>query len=166
MMCVLVYTLVVRYLSHQLTLLSPFLGLYCLLAMVGATLPDIDWLIMRLYPRRVWGKFGHRNPLTHSILLPLLLWLFFYWLDWSFSLYSVYEIPYSPTVLLTNMENVGWSCFHALTIGIASHLLADNIKTGNLVWIPHNQEKWWYTIQGGLTIALLSQTGFFHFGGW
>jgi len=131
------YVLSVKYLSPaQELLLSPFFALYCLTAMVGALFPDVDWAIDRVIP-----GFGHRNPLTHSLLGPLLLYI---------PLFS-YKVSHP---LLINSYN-------AFTFGIATHLFGDVMKTGNLTWIKsRKQEHAWYILNGIVLVALLYVTEF------
>jgi len=105
--------------------------------MVGALFPDIDWTINRFI-----SGFGHRNPLTHSLLGSLLLYI---------PLLS-YKISHP---LLINS-------FNAFTLGIATHLLGDLIKTGNLTWIKSRKlEHAWYFLNGIVLVVLLFVTEFF-----
>lgn len=135
-----IYVLSVKYLSgNDEVLLSPFFALFCITAMLGALFPDIDWAIDRLIP-----GFGHRNPLTHSLLTPLLLYTMMYY----------YRV--SQTILI--------NIYDAFTISIATHLLGDVIKTGSLVWIKSRRiEKAWYMLNGAFLIVLLNLTGFLSF---
>lgn len=134
-----IYVLAARYLSSaEALLLSPFLALYCLLTMLGSLFPDVDWQIDK-YVR----GFGHRNPITHSLLIPLALYYPFrgYWL----------------------LNPVAAACFDAFTLGVAAHLLGDTIKTGNLVWIhTRKHENKWYLLNGFALLVLLHFTGFFN----
>lgn len=131
------YVLTVKYLSHaQELLLSPFFALYCLTAMVGALFPDVDWAIDRVIP-----GFGHRNPLTHSLLGPLLLYI---------PIFS-YEVSHP---LLINSYN-------AFTFGIATHLFGDLMKRGNLTWVKsRKQEHAWYILNGIVLVVILYMTEF------
>ncbi len=133
-----IYVLAIRYLSDAgATLLSPFLALYCILAMTGSLFPDIDWRIDAHF-----RGFGHRNPLTHSLLTPLVLYLMMQRLNIS-----------EPTVI---------ACFSAFTLGVAAHMLGDLIKTGNLVWIPSRKhENMWYALNASALLILLYSVGFF-----
>lgn len=135
---VLLYILSVQYLSEATEIfLSPFLTIYFLLAMVGALFPDVDWQVMR-----IWGCFGHRNPITHSLFIPMLILFLIYY----FRLFQVDIL----------------AAYHAFTLGMASHLLGDLIKTGNLVWINKRYENTWFIVNGLILIVLLYLTGFFN----
>jgi len=140
MLAVLLYLLSVRYLSPVPELLfSPFFAFYCLTAMVGALYPDVDWALDRVFPR-----FGHRNPLTHSLLLPVLLYL------------PLYYYGLSQPLLL--------HFFDAFTFGVGTHLLGDVIKRGNLVWFTSSKhESVWYLLNGIVLVVLLNRTGFIPF---
>jgi hypothetical protein len=137
MLAIPLYILSVKYLSRTPELLStPFFAFYCLTTMVGALFPDIDWTI-----DRVISGFGHRNPLTHSLIGSLLLYI---------PLFS-YKISHP---LLINSYN-------AFTLGIATHLLGDLIKTGNLTWIKsRKQEHAWFILNGIMLVVLLYLTEF------
>ena len=131
------YVLSVRYLSDaEGVLLSPFLFLYLFIVMMGSVFPDVDWVFVTLF-----RGFGHRNPITHSITIPALLLAF-----------------------LINL-NVTWGLiivsYNTFTFGVATHLLGDFVKTGNIVWISKRYENLWYSINGVLTFLLLYYTGFF-----
>ena len=140
MLAVLLYLLSVRYLSCVPELLvSPFFAFYCLTVMVGALFPDVDWALDRVIPR-----FGHRNPLTLSLLLPVLLYLPIYY----------YELS-QP--LLINF-------YDAFTFGVGTHLLGDVIKRGNLVWLESRKHEYtWYLLNGIVLVVLLNLTGFIQF---
>ena len=146
-----IYVLAVRYLSDPATVLSPFFVLYLFTAMVGALFPDIDWLIMR----HVYEGFGHRNPITHSAIIPLTLAI----------LFRLYHLPTYTGIFMSGipysiaLEDVQLSLLNAFVLGIASHLLADHVKTGKLVWF--HKDKYWYVLQGAFTIGILFFTGFF-----
>ncbi len=130
------YVLAVRYLSDfEEVLLSPFLFLYLLLVMVGSLFPDIDWMVMKLLKR-----FGHRNPITHSVLIPALF------------LISIAPPNISKDLLVS---------YDAFTFGVTTHLFGDVVKTGNLVWIGKRYENLWYLVNGLLTFLLLYFTNFF-----
>jgi len=132
------YVLCVRYLSDAVAvLMSPYLAVYCFTAMVGALFPDVDWVVMRVNRR-----FGHRNPLTHSLFVPLIL----------FALISYYKGDYQ--LLLASYD--------AFIFGVATHLFGDMIHTGNLVWIKSRRyENLWYILNGLSTVLLLCLAGFF-----
>lgn len=138
MLAVPIYILAVRYLSDAATiLLSPFLALYCLLTMMGSLFPDVDWAITRYI-----HSFGHRNPLTHSLLIPII----------PYVLMEYYGVS-NPTLT---------ACYNAFTLGVAAHLLGDLVKTGNLVWIKSRRhENKWYIANGFALVALLYLTDFF-----
>jgi len=140
MLTILLYVLCAGYLSNpQEVLLSPFLAFYCLTAMVGSLFPDLDWTIAKIVP-----GFGHRNPLTHSFLVPILLFI------------SIYDFKISQPVLL--------NFYNAFTFGTATHLFGDLIKTGNLTWINSRKyENTWYILNGIALMVLLYLTGFFKF---
>ena len=133
-----IYVLAVRYLSDASTiLLSPFLALYCILTMVGSLFPDVDWVVAERVP-----GFGHRNPLTHSLLVPLAL----------HAIMGYYKVS----------DPISVACFDAFTLGVAAHLLGDLVKTGNLVWIKSRRyENKWYVVNGFAVIILLYFSGFF-----
>jgi membrane-bound metal-dependent hydrolase YbcI (DUF457 family) len=134
---VLLYILSVQYLSEASEiLLSPLFPVYCLLTIVGALFPDVDWKVAKIL-----RGFGHRNPITHSLLIPILL------------LFIIHRFELSQTEVL--------AAYNAFTLGVASHLLGDLIKTGNLVWIPKQHEDAWFIVNGVILIALLYFTGFF-----
>ena len=136
MLTVPTYVLAVRYLSDfQEVLLSPFLFVYLLLVMVGSLFPDIDWVFMKIFK-----SFGHRNPITHSVLIPALF------------LVSITPQNISKDLLIS---------FDAFTFGVTTHLFGDVIKTGNLVWIEKKYENLWYLMNGVLTFLLLYFTNFF-----
>lgn len=138
MMVIPLYVLSVRYFSDAIAvLLSPYLAVYCLLSMIGSLFPDVDWTIMKLYRR-----FGHRNPLTHSSLFPFIL----------FALISYYK-AYYPAMLA--------SC-NAFIFGVSTHLFGDMVKTGNLVWVRSRKyENSWYILNGVVVVLLLYLNGFF-----
>ena len=140
MLAVLLYLLSVRYLSPVPELLfSPFFAFYCLMAMVGALFPDVDWALDRVIPR-----FGHRNPLTHSLLLPVLLYL------------PIYYYGLSQPLLL--------HFYDAFTFGVGTHLLGDVIKRGNLVWFTSGKREYaWYLLNGIVWVVLVNLTGFIPF---
>lgn len=131
------YVLSVKYLAHaQDLLLSPFFALYCLTAMVGALFPDVDWAIDRVIP-----GFGHRNPLTHSLLGPLLIYI------------PIFSYKISHPLLINS--------YNAFTFGIATHLFGDLMKQGNLTWIKsRKQEHSWYILNGVVLVVLLYMTEF------
>jgi len=137
MLAIPLYVLSVKYLSRTPELLlSPFFAFYCLTTMLGALFPDIDWTI-----DRVISGFGHRNPLTHSLLGPLLLYI------------PLFSYKVSPTLLINS--------YNAFTLGIATHLLGDVIKTGNLTWIKSRKlEHAWYVLNGIVLVILLYVTEF------
>jgi hypothetical protein len=122
------YVLSVKYLSHaQELLVSPFFALYCLTAMVGALFPDVG--------------FGHRNPLTHSLLGPLLLYI------------PIFSYKVSHPLLINS--------YNAFTFGIATHLFGDLMKRGNLTWVKsRKQEHAWYILNGAVLVVLLYMTEF------
>lgn len=140
MLVIFLFLLSVRFLSDaEKVLFSPFLAFYCITAMVGSLFPDIDWIIARIVPR-----FGHRNPITHSFLAPLLLFI------------SIYNYEISQPVIL--------NFYNAFTFGIATHLFGDLIKTGNLVWVKSRKyENVWYVLNGIVLIVLLYLADFFKF---
>jgi hypothetical protein len=137
MLAIPLYVLSIKYLSRaQELLLSPFFAFYCLMAMLGALYPDVDWTIDRVIP-----GFGHRNPLTHSLLGPLLLYI---------PLFS-YQVSYP---LLINSYN-------AFTFGIATHLFGDLMKTGNFTWIKSRKQEYaWFVLNGIVLVFLLYMTEF------
>ena len=137
MLAIPLYILSVKYLSRTPELLSsPFFAFYCLTTMVGALFPDIDWTI-----DRVISGFGHRNPLTHSLLGSLLLYI------------PLFGYKISHPLLINS--------YNAFTLGIATHLLGDLIKTGNLTWIKSRKlEHAWYVLNGIVLIILLCVTEF------
>ena len=132
------YVLSVRYLSDAVgVLLSPYFAVYCFLTMIGSLFPDVDWIIMRVYRR-----FGHRNPLTHSLFFPLLF----------FVLISFFRIDY-PVLLAS---------YDAFIFGVASHLFGDLMQTSSLVWIRSRKyDNMWYFLNGFILLLLLYLTGFF-----
>ena len=140
-----IYVLAVRYLSFKELLLSPYLFVFCIATMIGSLYPDIDWSLGFL-------GFRHRSPLTHSFILPLgihiLLWYYLPKQDW----------------ITINLSGLGalLPVYQAFLIGVASHLVGDNIQTGNLVKIPKVYEKYWYTMQGLIVIYFLYLTNFFN----
>lgn len=156
------YMLIVGYTSNDPVsiLLSPLSALFILVLMAGALFPDIDWII----ERHVWRHFGHRNPITHSVAIPAVLLIF--WLHFSTVLPKV-----ESNIRIVDSElgrlNIAYNFDPVTTIlqvffiGVALHLLEDNIKTGNLVWIGKRHEEYWYFLQGGLTLLVLALTGFF-----
>jgi hypothetical protein len=137
MLAIPLYVISVQFLSRAPDLVqSPFFAAYCLVAMVGALFPDVDWAIDRVLP-----GFGHRNPLTHSLLGPLLLYLLFG----------------SDTIAHPLLLNA----YHAFTFGIATHLFGDVLKRGNLAWIrSRKHERTWYLLNGIVVIVLLHVTEF------
>lgn len=138
MIAIPLYVLSVRYLSDAMTvLLSPFFAIYCLFSMVGSLFPDVDWVIMRAYRR-----FGHRNPLTHSLFIPSLLFILIF-----------YYKAYNPVLLAT---------YNAFIFGVATHLFGDVMRTGNLVWIKSRRyENLWYFLNGVVVVLLLYLADFF-----
>jgi membrane-bound metal-dependent hydrolase YbcI (DUF457 family) len=131
-----IYVLAIRYLSDFTSvLLSPFLFVYLLLVMVGALFPDVDWIVMKPIKR-----FGHRNPITHSVLIP-----------------ALFLISFAPQTISREL----FVLYDAFTFGVATHLFGDFVKTGNLVWIGRKYENLWYLVNGLLTFLLLYFTSFF-----
>jgi len=131
------YVLAVRYLSDaEGVLLSPFLFLYLFIVMVGSVFPDVDWVFVKLF-----RCFGHRNPITHSVMIPTLLLAFLIYLN----------VMWDPIIV----------SYNAFTFGVATHLLGDFVKTGNIVWISKRYENLWYLANGVSAILLLYSTGFF-----
>ena len=137
MLAIPLYVISVKYLSRTPELLlSPFFAFYCLTTMIGALFPDIDWTIDRII-----SGFGHRNPLTHSLLGPLLLYI------------PLFSYKVSPPLLINS--------YNAFTIGIATHLFGDLVKTGNLTWIKSRKlEHAWYVLNGIVLVGLLYVTEF------
>ena len=136
MLSVPTYVLAVRYLSDfREVLLSPLLFLYLLLVMVGSLFPDVDWVFVKMFK-----SFGHRNPITHSVLIPALF------------LVSIAPQNISKDLLVS---------YGAFTFGVTTHLFGDFVKTGNLVWIGRKYENLWYLVNGLLTFLLLYFTSFF-----
>lgn len=132
-----VYVIMLRYLSYPETLLSDYLFVLIFATMVGSLFPDIDlWFSNNLNILR------HRNAFTHSVLFPALLYGIIMYTNIS---HYVMLIP----------------ILQAFLIGVASHLIGDNIKTGNLVGISPKWEDIWYTVNGILTLVILYITGFF-----
>lgn len=138
MLAVPLYVLAIRYLSNaESVLLSPFLFVYCILTMVGSLFPDVDWAIMKVY-----RGFGHRNPITHSIIIPALV--------------SLIALYYGVTdlILLPSLN--------AFVFGVAAHLFGDVVRTGNLVWIrTRKYESLWYLSNGVVVVIILGLIGFF-----
>lgn len=131
------YVLAVRHLSDaEGVLLSPFLSLYLLIVMLGSVFPDVDWIFVK-----VFKSFGHRNPITHSVAIPALL----------LALLIHLKVSWDPIIV----------SYNAFTFGVATHLLGDFIKTGNLIWISKRYENLCYSVNGVLTFLLLHSTGFF-----
>jgi membrane-bound metal-dependent hydrolase YbcI (DUF457 family) len=131
------YVLAVRYLSDaEGVLLSPFLFLYLFIGMVGSVFPDVDWVFVKLF-----RGFGHRNPITHSVAIPALI----------LALIIHLKLAWEPIIV----------SYNSFTFGVATHLLGDFIKTGNIVWISKKYENLWYSINGGLSFVLLYSSGFF-----
>ncbi len=137
MLAIPLYVLSVQSLSRMPDLpQSPFFAAFCLVAMAGALFPDVDWAIDRVLP-----GFGHRNPLTHSLLGPLLVYLL---------------LSHAPVVhpLFLHM-------YHAFTFGVTTHLLGDALKTGNLIGIRSRRyERTWYLLNMGGLVVLLRVTDF------
>ena len=131
------YVLAVRYLSDaEGVLLSPFLFLYLFVVMVGSVFPDVDWVFVKLF-----RGFGHRNPITHSVAIPALL----------LALLIHLKVSWDPIIV----------SYNAFIFGVATHLLGDFVKTGNIVWINKKYENIWYAINGLSTVRLLCFAGFF-----
>jgi hypothetical protein len=103
--------------------------------MFGSLFPDVDWIVKKMFKR-----FGHRNPTTHSVLIPALF------------LISIAPQNISKELLVS---------YDAFTFGVATHLFGDFGKTGNLVWIGRKYENLWYLVNGLLTFLLLYFTSFF-----
>ena len=143
-----IYVLAIRYLSYKEVLLSPWLFLFCISTMVGSLFPDIDWKLQ-------WLGLRHRSPITHSFIIPL--GLFFV---------LKYGLPTQNWITINIPDiNPFLHMYQAFLIGVASHLVGDNIQTGNLVKIPKRYEKYWYTVQGGIVIYFLHLTNFFNLSG-
>ncbi len=96
----------------------------------GSLYPDVDLLIMR-----VWPSFGHRNPLTHSALLPLIL--VFSALKLRGSAAFRFVVPFLTSFL----------------IGVGSHLIGDLVKTANIVGVPARIENFWHTINAAFCLV-------------
>lgn len=128
-------------------LISPLLALYLLFNMVGSTWPDVDWKLK-------WLGLRHRSPITHSFIVPGILHLLI-----------IYVLPkYQTLVVGETLSSIILVSYQAFLIGVAAHLLGDNVKTGNLVNVPKRWEFWWYFVQGGVVIVMLYFTGFFSVG--
>ena len=156
-----IYMLIVGYASKDPVsiLLSPFSAIFVLVLMVGALFPDIDWAI----DRHVKG-FGHRNPITHSVAIPAVLLIAWYHLlavlPTVTSSVRIVESELGSLNILYNFDPIT-TTLQVFFLGAALHLLEDNIRTGNLVWIEKRHEQYWYFLQGGLTLLVLALTGFF-----
>ncbi len=137
MLAIPLYVLSVQSVSRTPDLLqSPLFAAFCLVVMVGALFPDVDWAIDRVLP-----GFGHRNPLTHSLLGPLLVYLLL------IRAQVTHPLPLHM--------------YHAFTFGMATHLLGDALKTGNLIGIrSRTHERTWYLLNIGGLVVLLYMTDF------
>ncbi len=137
MLAIPLYVLSVQSVSQTPDLLqSPLFAAFCLVAMVGALFPDVDWAIDRVLP-----GFGHRNPLTHSLVGPLLIYLL------------LSRVPVAHPLLL--------HVYHAFTFGMATHLVGDAVRAGNLIWIrSRTRERVWYLVNIGGLVVLLHVTDF------
>lgn len=125
---VLVYVVIAQYCYFNV-FNDRLLPVYLLVNVFGALTPDID-----IYFRRVIKTISHRNPLTHSALIPIA--------------FSLLVAPYN-VYFLNHL-------YLAFSLGVSSHLISDIPSRKTVNRLSMGWSRVWLLLNGVVALPVFS----------